>query len=172
MCEIRLVKTSKSLVEEICKITQSKLNCQRLQYEIHFILCSCKTESSERKKIAGKHRYSSFEYCEMETLKKKTFSYKENRRQADRGTDVCIEQYKNKIRKGPCYICCVCNQLLSKRPVYIFGKSKYSCQNFFSVQSSFDGKQYVCKTCHLIQTFSINTSVPLLTEFDSIANIQ
>ena len=71
MREIRLVKTSKSLVEEICKITQSKLNCQRLQYEIHFILCSCKTESSERKKIAGKHRYSSFEYCEMETLKKK-----------------------------------------------------------------------------------------------------
>ena len=33
-------------------------------------------------------------------------------------------------------------------------------------------KQYVCKTCHLIQTFSINTSVPLLTEFDSITNIQ
>ena len=105
-------------------------------------------------------------------LSKKTFSYKENRRQADRGTDVCIEQYKNKVRKGPCYICCVCNQLLSKRPVYIFGKSKYSCQNFFSVQSSFDGKQYVCETCHLIQTFSINTSVPLLTEFDSITNIQ
>ena len=34
--EIRLVKSVKgiqSLVEEICKITQSKLNCQRLQYE-------------------------------------------------------------------------------------------------------------------------------------------
>ena len=72
--EIRLVKSIKgiqSLVEEICKITQSKLNCQRLQYEIHFILCSCKIESSERKKIARKHRYSSFEYCEMEPLKKK-----------------------------------------------------------------------------------------------------
>ena len=55
-----------SLVEEICK-----LKCQRLQYEIHLILCSCKIESSERKKIARKHRYSSFEYCEMEPLKKK-----------------------------------------------------------------------------------------------------
>jgi len=61
----------KKLVEEICKITQSKLNCQRLQYEIHFILCSCKIERSERKRIARKHRYSSFEYCEMEPLKKK-----------------------------------------------------------------------------------------------------
>ena len=41
-----------------------------------------------------------------------------------------------------------------------------------SVQPSFDGKQYVCKTCHLIQTFSISTSVPLSTEFESITNIQ
>ena len=58
-------------VEEICKITQSKLNCQRLQYEIHLILCSCKIESSEREKIARNHRYSSFEFCEREPLKKK-----------------------------------------------------------------------------------------------------
>ena len=93
--KIRLVKSVKgihSLVEEICKITQSKLNCQRLQYEIHFILCSCKIKSSERKKIAGKHRYSSFEYCEMEPLQKKRFSYKEKRKHADRGIDFCIEQ--------------------------------------------------------------------------------
>ena len=72
--KIRLVESIKSihsLVEEICKITQSKLNCQRLRYEIHFILCSCKIESSKRKTIARKHRYSSFEYCEMKPLKKK-----------------------------------------------------------------------------------------------------
>ena len=36
----------------------------------------------------------------------------EKRKQADRGIDFCIELYKNKIRKGPCYICCVCNRLL------------------------------------------------------------
>ena len=29
------------------------LNCQRLQYEILFILCSCKIESSERKRLQG-----------------------------------------------------------------------------------------------------------------------
>ena len=108
----------------------------------------------------------------MKPLKKKTISYQEKRKQVDRDTDFCIEECKDKIRNGPSYICCVCNRLLYKRSVYIFGKSKYSCQNFLSVQSSFDGKQYVCKTCHLIQTFSINTSVPLLTEFDSITNIQ
>ena len=75
------MKGIQSLVEEICKITRNKLNCQRLQYEIHFVLFSCKIESSERKKIVRKHRYSSFEYCEIEPLKKKHLatSRKENR---------------------------------------------------------------------------------------------
>ena len=77
---VKSVKGIQSLVEEICKISQSKLHCQRLQYEIHFISCSCKIESSERKKIAEK---------------------KKKRKQADRGIDFCIEQSKNKIRKGP-----------------------------------------------------------------------
>ena len=34
------------------------------------------------------------------------------------------------------------------------------------------GNKYVCETCYLTQTFSMNTSEPLLTEFDSITNIQ
>ena len=151
--EIRHVKSIKgvqSLVEEICKVTESKLNFESVRYEIQFLLCSCNIESSERKKIARKHRYSSFEYCEMEPVKKKvTFSYKEKRNKADRGIDFCIEQFRNKIREGPCYICCVCNRLLYRRSVIIFCKSKYLCINFFSVQSSFDGKEYICKTCHL-----------------------
>ena len=134
--EIRLVKSIKgiqSLVKEICKITRSKSNCQRLQHEIHFILYLSKIDSRERKKIARKHRYSSFDYCEMETLKKEAFSVKEKRKQAGRGIDFCIEQCKNKIRKGPCYICCVCNRLLYKRSVHIFGKN--IGVKFFSVCS-------------------------------------
>ena len=87
---------------------------------------------------------------EMEPVKKKvTFSYKEKGNKADRGIDFCIEQSRNKIKEGPFYICCVCNRLLYRRSVIIFCKSKYSCQNSFSVQSSFDGKEYICKTCHL-----------------------
>ena len=49
---------------------------------------------------------------------------------ADRAIDFYIEQYKNKIRKGPCYIRCVYNRLLYKRSVHIFGNSKYSSQRF------------------------------------------
>ena len=73
---VKSIKGVQSLVEEICKVTESKLNCQRAQYEIQFILCSCNIESSKRKSIGRKHRYSSFEYCEMGPVKKKvTFTY-------------------------------------------------------------------------------------------------
>ena len=65
-------------------------------------------ERSERKNIARKHGYSSFEYCEMEPVKQKvTFSYKEKKNKADRGIDFCIEQYKNKMRKGRSYMLCL-----------------------------------------------------------------
>ena len=114
---------------------------------MHVILCSSKIESSEREKIARKHRYSSFEYCEMEPLKiEETFSYKKKRKQADRGIDF--------------YIVFIRDQFTFLAKVNILVK-------IFSVC-----KQYVCKTCHLIQKSSIITSVPLLTEFDSITNIQ
>ena len=150
--EIRHVKSIKgiqSLVEEICKLTESKLNCQRVRYEILFILCSCNIENSERKKLVMKHKCSSFDYCTMEPVKKKvTLSYKDKRKKEHSGIDFCIEQFRSKIREGPCYICCVCNRCLYKRSVIIFCQSKYSCQNIFSVQSSFDGKEYICKTCH------------------------
>ena len=36
---VKSIKGVQSLVEEICKVTESKLNCQRPQYEIQFILC-------------------------------------------------------------------------------------------------------------------------------------
>ena len=93
---------------------------------------------------------------------------KRNIQLQDRGIDFCIEQCKNKIRKGPCYICCVCNRLLYKRSVHIFGKSKYSCQTIFTLQSSFDGKQSVkhvtqyrhfllTPQCHYYRTDSLPT---------------
>ena len=56
----------------------------------------------------------------------KRSSFKEKRKQADRGIDFCIVFVID---------------YFIRRSVHIFDKSKYSCQNFFSVQSSFDGKQ-------------------------------
>ena len=62
--------------------------------------------------------------------------------------DMYIEQFKKQIKAGPFYICCVCNRTLYKKSVIILKKTKYSVQNCFMVQCSFDGNEYICKTCH------------------------
>ena len=70
--EIRLVKSIKGiqpLVEEICKITQSQIvKDYNMKYTLYYAYA---IESSDRKKIARKLRYSLFEHCEMKPLKKK-----------------------------------------------------------------------------------------------------
>ena len=134
---MKVMKGIQSLDEEICKITESKLNCRRLQYKIHFILCSCKIESSERKKIARKHRNSSFEHCEMEPLKKKHLvtRRKENRQigveifalNSALNTDIFYQHlsttinrvcsyYQHPIKTSPCRNPAATSQTHPRRP--------------------------------------------------------
>ncbi|CAB3982978.1 Hypothetical predicted protein [Paramuricea clavata] len=62
--------------------------------------------------------------------------------------DMCIEKFKKQIKSGPFYICCVCNRTLYKKSIVILQKNKYPRQDCFMLQCSFDGKNYICKTCH------------------------
>ena len=62
--------------------------------------------------------------------------------------DMYIEKFKKQIKSGPFYICCVCNRTLYKKSVVILQKNKYSRQDCFMLQRSFDGKNYICRTCH------------------------
>ena len=55
-------------------------------------------------------------------LLKRNIQLQGEKKRGRSGLVFCIEQYKNKIRKGPCYICCVCNRLLYKRSVGISAK--------------------------------------------------
>ena len=68
----------------------------------------------------------------------------------DKGTSIqsCIKQFKKKITEGPYFICIVRNRLLYKKSVTRCITSKYPRQAFFRIQQSFDGKEYICKTCH------------------------
>ena len=137
-----------SFVEEICKVAEMKWNCQEVPYQIQFMLCSSSVESDQRKEIVRKHWLSGVENCEMESVqKKKRVSDDMPKRQSGKGIGFCIEQFKKKIREGPYYICCVCNRLLYRRSVVMFCANKYLCQEFFTVQTSFDGRQYICKSC-------------------------
>ena len=61
----------------------------------------------------------------------------------------CISVFKSKIRGvGPYYICSVCNRILYRKTVICLKKDKYNIQNLLTDVKSFDGKQYICKTCH------------------------
>ena len=62
--------------------------------------------------------------------------------------DSCIQQFKKKIREGPYYVYCVCNRALYKKSVLKLITNSYPCWDILSIQTSFDGKQYICKTCH------------------------
>ena len=75
---------------------------------------------------------------------------KYQKRMMDKGTSIqsCIKEFKKKITEGPYFICIVCNRLLYKKSVIRCITSKYPCQAFFKIQQSFDGKEYICKTCH------------------------
>ena len=60
--------------------------------------------------------------------------------------ELCINQFKRKIREGPYFICNVCNRILYKKSVITCINEKYPCQTYFNIQQSFDGKQCICST--------------------------
>ena len=64
-----------------------------------------------------------------------------------RSVELCINQFKMKIREGPHFICTVCNRILYKKSVITCLDEKYPCQTYFIIQPSFYGKQNICNTC-------------------------
>ena len=60
-----------------------------------------------------------------------------------------VTVFKNMIKQGPYYVCSVCHRVLYRKSVVVLVKSKYKIQHLFTDIASFDGKEYICKTCHL-----------------------
>ena len=95
-------------------------------------------------------------YRTMDATKKQILLNKSREEYASRSSkksvNSCVEQFKKKILEGPQYICCVCNRTLYKKWVLKLNKSSYPSQDIFKIQSSYDGKEYICKTCHSTAT--------------------
>ena len=88
-------------------------------------------------------------YSTMDARKKKELlSQPSEKLVKARSIKLCINQFKRKIREGPYFICTVCNRILYKKSVITCINKKYPCQTYFNIQQSFDGKQYICNTCH------------------------
>ena len=62
-----------------------------------------------------------------------------------------ILNFKRKVREGPFFICAVCQRSLYQNSVVPFSPCNYDIENnlFYSPVVNFDGRQYVCRTCHL-----------------------
>ena len=90
-------------------------------------------------------------YRTMDNVEKQELLHKRKQnysRHKNKDIHSCIEQFKNKIREGPYYICCVCNRSLYKKSIMKVNTNKYPSEQVFTIKSSFDGKTYICKTCH------------------------
>ena len=91
-----------------------------MEYDVKFICCSCKITESERKHIIREHRkkhmYDSMEpvarkrfledikrkYSTMDARKKKELLSQPNEKLVKaRSVELCINQFKRKIREGP-----------------------------------------------------------------------
>ena len=86
----------------------------------------------------------------MDTEAKRDLLNTRKERIKDKAISVesCLKQFKRKIREGPYFICTVCNRILHKKSAVRCINNKYPCQIFFNIQQSFDGKEYICKTCN------------------------
>ena len=61
-----------------------------------------------------------------------------------------VERFRNAVNEGPCYICVSCNRCHYKKSVVLFQAEKYNLEDehIFTEIFSFDGRQYICHTCH------------------------
>lgn len=89
-------------------------------------------------------------YQSMDTGAKRDLLNKRKERIKDKATstELCIKQFKRRVREDPYFICTVCNGTLYQKSVMRCITNKYPRQTFFNIQQPFDGKEYICKTCH------------------------
>ena len=139
---------------------QDMLNKKAEQYKtmdtaIKQDLLSKKAEEYKRMDTATKQdllNKKTEHYRTMDATKKQKLLEKSKQeytsRTSKKTVDSCVEQFKKKIMEGPYYICRVCNRTLYKKSVLKLKTSSYPSQDILKIQSSYDGKEYICKTCH------------------------
>ena len=59
-----------------------------------------------------------------------------------------LSSVKEKIMEGPYNVCCVSNRTLYQKSALKLNTSSYPSQDILKIQSLYDGKEYICKTCH------------------------
>jgi len=105
-----------------------------------------KTERGKAMAKKSTAKYKKTEQGRANAKKKATAKYKNAS-----NFPKTINEFKKRIKDGPFYICVICNRSLYKRSLKIFCQTDYigiSEQHFRFKVKSFDGKEFICTTCH------------------------
>ena len=120
------------LVQAISNIVTKKLKTDIVHYEMQFLSSTSNMYLHQIKHIVEKHRQKcNYDNMEPSPKKKrlqqissfKKIKYKvrlQHESETIPTIDVCIKEFKEKIREGPYYVCCVCNRMLYKKSVKNF----------------------------------------------------
>ena len=126
--------------EQKGKVRQNKKNYKSIKKQA---LC----ESKQRKNRASMKR----KYHELHSPQKAKKHEEQKRfKSATHDLDFYISKFCNRTKEGPYYICSVCQRLLYRKSVILLETKNYSSvpKSVFTNVTSFDNKEYICKTCH------------------------
>ena len=115
-------------IHYLCVTYLNKEDSNRISYVVQFLNCNCLTPLEKQRKTVRK-------------LNSQTH-------QSLQPVEQLIENFHKNIKKGPFYICTVCNRIFYEKSVRKVTKDNYDCQEAFTDVSSYDGNQYICFTCH------------------------
>ena len=131
-------------------------------------------ESNKKQKLflQNAEKYSIMDSSEKKDLIKQIVTrrkeLKEEKCSSKHSLDYYIQQFNRAIREGPYYICVVCNRLLYRKTVLEFKKDNYdSRSSLFTSVTSFNGKMYICNTCHV--TIKKKNKTPCQAVYNNLA---
>ena len=97
--------------------------------------------TEEHEKIKAQKREG---YCYLKTLQE------EHEKVKAVTFDTHVKKFQKEIKKGPYFVCVVCNRCLYRKSVLNFVENKYEIvygMFYFKYVNSYDGFRYICRTC-------------------------
>ena len=122
--------------------------------------------------VQNAEKYRRMDSGEKKELIKQIVTRQKERKEEEyfstQSLDYYIQQFNRDIREGPYYICVVYNRLLYRKTVLEFKKDKYNCSScLLTSVSSFNGKMYICNTCHV--TIKKKNKTPCQAVYNNLA---
>ena len=118
--------------------------------------------------LQNAEKYRIMDSSEKKDLLKQIVTRRKEKCSTTHSLDYYIQQFNRDIREGPYYICVVCNRLLYRKTVLEFKRDNYNSSScLFTSVTSFNGKMYICNTCHI--TIKKKNKTPCQAVYNNLA---